>query len=313
MSRIPGLSLAVPIYLMVATAIGFIDYRVRAHPDRGYDAYPKAVVANAEDPPGKYRVLAPFAFEGLVAVAPVERVVVWVAFRWVAAFVALLATHVLLATWFTATPAITGTLLSSILLLLTFTNSWPHPDHLLEWALSAAAIAAVVRGRDLWFAALLLLAALNRETSAFLWLFYAVSRPWSRQHAWRTLGFGAGWVAVYAALRLWRGVAWYDPWQVSRNLEFLGLLPENYDPYFRAYAWFGLMLVGPAVWLGWRSWACQPRAMKSALLVVIPTFLVTAFCFSSIIETRIFTPLVPMLAAIIMFALPGADTRPTGA
>ena len=313
MRRIPGLSLALPIYLMAATAIGFIDYRIRDSPARGFVDYPQAVVANTEDPPGKYRVLAPFAYEGLVKVVPAERVVVWVGFRWVTVLAALLATHILLTTWFGATPAIAGTLLSSILLLLTFTNSWPHPDHLVEWALSAAAIAAIARGKTVFFAVFLLLAALNRETSAFLWLLFAVSLPWSRRHLWNTLALGAGWVAVYAGLRIWRGVDWYDPWQVSRNIEFLGLLPANYDPYYRAYAWFGLVLIGPALWLGWKTWANQPRLTRSALAVVIPTFLVTAFCFSSIIETRIFTPLVPMLAAVVMFALAGADTRPTGA
>jgi len=312
-TRVPGLSLALPLYLMAATAIGFIDYRVRTSPDRGYDAYPKTVVENTEEPPGKYRVLAPYVFEGLVAVVPAERVVVWVGFRWVCAFAALVATHVLLTTWFGTTSALAGTLLSGLLLLLTFTNSWPHPDHLMEWALATAAVAAVARGNDVWFAGLLLLAALNRETSAFLWLLYAVSRPWSRPHLVRVLTFGAAWAVVYVGLRAWRGVAWYDPWQVSRNLEFLGLLPENYDPYYRAYAWFGLVLVGPAVLLGWKTWSQQPLFTRSALAVVIPTFVVTAFCFSSIIETRIFTPLIPMLAAIVMFALAGADSRPTGA
>ncbi|MEO6221733.1 MAG: hypothetical protein ABIP90_00685 [Vicinamibacterales bacterium] len=313
MTRIPGLALALPLYLMAATAIGFIDYRVRAHPERGYDVYPQSVVANTEDPPGKYRVLAPFIFEGAVAALPADRVVVWVGFRWLSAFTALLASHVLLTTWFGAASAIAGSLLSSVMLLLTFTNGWPHPDHLVEWALSAAAMAAIARRRDGYFAAVLLLAALNRETSGFLWLLYATCRPWSRPHVVRTLALGAGWTAVYAGLRLWRGVSWYDPWQVSRNLEFLRLMPDNYDPYYRAYAWFGLVLVGPGLWLGWRSWAQQPRLTRSALLVVIPIFLVTAFCFSSIIETRIFTPLVPILAAIVMFAVASPDTQQTGA
>src|SRR5688572_29543076 len=300
---------------MAATAIGFIDYKVRAQQfiEIGYKTYPQGVVANTEDPPGKYRVLAPFVFEGLVAAVPADRRVMWVGFRWVAAFGALVATHVLLTTWFGTTAAITGSLLSGVLLLLTFTNSWPHPDHLMEWALSAAAIAAIARGRDAYFGGLLLLAALNRETSAFIWLLYSTSRPWSRPHVVRTVAFGAGWAAVYAGLRLWRGVAWYDPWQAGRNFEFLKLMPDNFDPYTRAYAWFGLVLVGPALWLGWKSWPQQPRLTRMALLVVIPTFLVTAFLFSSIIEARIFTPLIPMMAAAIMFALPTADRRTTGA
>jgi hypothetical protein len=48
------------------------------------------------------------------------------------------------------------------------------------------------------------------------------------------------------------------------------------------------------------------------MLVVIPVFTVTAFLFSSIIETRIFTPMIPLLAATVMFGLSGADTQPTG-
>ncbi len=313
MSRAAGLSVAMPIYLMVATAIGFVDYRARAHPERGFDEYPRAVVANTEDPPGKYRVLAPFTFEALVQVTTLDRVVVWVGFRWLCAFAALIATHLLLTTWFSTTQAMTGSLISGAMLLLTFTNSWPHPDHLVEWALSAAAVAAIARGRDGAFGGLLWIGALNRETSAFLWLLYAVSRPWSRAHALRAIGFGAGWAAIYAGLRAWRGVSWYDPWQASRNLEFLRLLPDNYDPYFRAYAWFGVVLIGPVAWIGWRSWGRQPRFTRSALVVVIPGFVATAFFFSSIIETRIFTPLIPMLAAIVMFGLAEADRSLTGA
>src|SRR5688572_7203308 len=143
---------------MAATAIGFIDYRVREHPVRGYEAYPQAVVANTEDPPGKYRVLAPYVFEGLVAALPADRIVVWVVFRWITALAALVATHVLLTTWFGTTTAIAGSLLSGVMLLLTFTNSWPHADHLAEWVLSAAAVAAIARRRDAYFGGLLLLA-----------------------------------------------------------------------------------------------------------------------------------------------------------
>ena len=96
---------AIPIYLLIATAIGFADFRMRAHPARGYEAYPQAVVANTEEPPGKYRVLAPYVFEGAVAATGADRQVLWVAFRWVTLFAGLLATHVLLTTWFSSSPA----------------------------------------------------------------------------------------------------------------------------------------------------------------------------------------------------------------
>jgi hypothetical protein len=306
------LAALVPLYMVVATAIGFVDFRARAHPAIAYEKYTPGVVANTEEPPGKYRVLAPFTYEGLVEVTGLKRDVAWVIFRWLSALAGLLATHWMLTAWFAARHALTGTLLSSLLLLLTFTNSWPHPDHLVEWALSAAAVGALVRGRDGLFAVFLVVAALNRETSAFLWLLFLVARPWSGPHAVRAGLLGAAWAAIYVGLRWWRGVEWYDPWQATRNLEFLRLLPDAYDPYFRAYAWFGVILAGPILWMGWRSWPDQPRLAKSALLVVIPAFFVTAFCFSSIIETRIFTPLVPLLAVVVMFALHGADNTAAG-
>lgn len=301
---------AIALYLLVATAIGFADFRMRAHPARGYEAYPQAVVANTEEPPGKYRVLAPFAFEGAVAATGADRQVLWVAFRWVTLFAGLLATHALLTTWFSSSQAITGSLFSAIALLLTFTNSWPHPDHLVEWALSAGAVAAIARQRHAVFGGLLVLAALNRETSAFLVLLYAVAVPWPwpAPHLRRTAAFGATWGLLYMGLRYWRGVAWYDPWQVARNLEFLRLLPDTYDPYFRAYAWFGVVLIAPVAWLAWKSWGRQPLLARAAVVVVIPAFVLTAFCFSSIVETRIFTPLIPMLAVLVMFAVVAADS-----
>lgn len=313
MKRSLSLAVLLPLYLMVATAIGFADFRMRAHPDRGYDAYPRAVVDNTEDPPGKYRVLAPYVFEATIAATGADRQIAWVVFRWVALLAGLLATHWMLTAWFSPVMATTGALFSVLALLLTFTNSWPHPDHLVEWALSAAAVGAIAHGRHALFAVLLACAALNRETSAFLLLLYVVAAPWPwTPGQWRRVaGLAVMWGAVYTALRYWRGVAWYDPWQASRNLEFLRLLPDTYDPYFRAYAWFGVVLLAPAAWLAWRSWPLQPRLARAALLCVIPSFAVTAFLFSSIVETRIFTPLVPMIAVIVMSALSGADRSST--
>ncbi len=300
--------LLLPLYLAVTTAIGYVDYRARPHLERGFTAYSQGVVANTEDPPGKYRVLGPFVFEQAVALTGADRRVVWAAFRWLAILAALLATHALLRGWFTHGESLLGASLSAVWLLLTFTNSWPHPDHLVEWALTAAAVGALARGRDGWFAAWLLLAALNRETSAFLVVLYLAARPLTRAHLVRGAGLGAMWVLVYSALRFWRGVSWYDPWQFSRNLEFLGLLPDSFDPYARAYAWFGVALLAPPLWLVWRTWLIQPRLLRAAAAVVTPLFVVTAFLFSSIVETRIFTPLIPMLVGGVMFALLRSDT-----
>jgi len=307
-TAVAGLRFVLPLYMVAAVAIGFVDYRSRAHVDRGFGAYSQGVVANTEEPPGKYRVLAPFVFEEVVHLTGWDRRIAWVAFRWgllVAAFAGL---HVFLSTWAPAAAAVGGTLGAGVLLLLTFTNSWPHPDHFVEFALTAAGAAAIARRADGWFTLWLILAALNRETSAFLLLWYAAARPTTRAHLVRTALLGAGWAAVYFGLRAWRGVAWYDPWQLNRNLDFLGLLPADFDPYARAYAWFGLVLIAPAVWFGIRSWHRLPRMLQTGLAVVVPSFFVTALCFSSLVEARIFTPLIPLVAAIIMLALKPADS-----
>lgn len=296
-----------PAYLVVATALGFVDYRMRTHPDRGFDAYPQAVVANTEEPPGKYRVLAPYLFESVVRATGIPRDVLWVLFRWVCLLGGLLATHVLLSTWADATTAFAGALLSGVLLLLTFTNSWGHPDHLVEWAVLTAGLVAVARQHFVWAVVWLLVAALNRETSFVLVLWWMVARPVSRDWLWTSAGLSAVWAAVYVGLRWWRGVAWYDPWQADRNLEFLGLLPPGYDPYYRAYAWFGVILVALALGTLASSWSRQPRLTRGGTLVVLPAFVTLAFLFSSIIETRIFTPLLPMLTLTVMFACTPAD------
>jgi hypothetical protein len=116
------------------------------------------------------------------------------------------------------------------------------------------------------------------------------------------------WGAIYLGLRLWRGFQHYDYWQIGRNLEFLRLLPENYDPYYRAYAYFGIVLFGSlgaiAVLRG-RN-AARPLFVTRALWVV-PMIGVVAFAISSIIESRIFTPIYPLVMPALMFALLPAD------
>jgi hypothetical protein len=159
------------------------------------------------------------------------------------------------------------------------------------------------------FAFVLPLATLNRETAVFLVLLYAVAEPLSLTRVWRLVGFGALWAAIYVGLRLAYGIQHYEYWQVRRNLEFLTLLPANYDPYYRAYAWFGVVLFGPLVWLGLHADRSAPPFVRRALWVVPPIVLV-AFTISSIIESRIFTPLFPLTLPAALFGLVGTSRPP---
>jgi hypothetical protein len=297
----------VALYATVALACGFMDVRMRQYPDIPWKQFMPSVVDGTAEAPGVYRVFTPFTTVWLTAILGVSPSVGWLLSRLAWFMACLLAFDWYLRTWFPALAACAGTLFVAATLPLTFTNSWAIPDQLPELALFALAAGAVARGRDGLFAALLAVAAFNRETAIFLVLLYAVARPWTRAHGLRTAAAAALFVAIYAGLRAWRGLHSYDYWQVWRNIRFLGLLPPGFDPYKRAYAWFVVALFGPSAAIIASRWEDVPAFPRRALLVV-PAVLAAGFLFSSIIETRIFTPLYPLVVPAALAAL-GADRR----
>jgi hypothetical protein len=218
-------------------------------------------------------------------------------------FAALLATHWYLVAWFPRELAVVGNLLLVAVLPLTFTNSWGHPDHFVELCLFTLGCGAIAR-RNLLAAACVTVAALtNRETGSFLGLLYFTSAEIDRRHLLRTSALAGATLATLAALRWWRGWEFYDPWQLARNVEFLGLLPDNYDPYYRAYAWFFVILIVPAVWLILATWQRQPRFSRVAAAIVVPALIVVSLLFTSVIETRVFTPAIPLLLPGVLFGM----------
>jgi hypothetical protein len=292
-----------PIYFVIATALGFADYHLRPFPERGFAEYSPAVVAGTEEPPGKYRILAPYAYVGFQHATGLEPRDAWVIFRWLCLFGGLLATHFYLRTWVDQAGALAGTAIAALLLLLTMTNGWAHPDHFVEFALFTWACAEIARGRFGMLAIALALNALNRETAVFLLPLVALAGPLDRRRIVWTAILAAIWLGIYLGLRRWLGFVAYDPWQLGRNLEFLKLLPPPRDLYYRAYAWFWLPIVLPGVWLAARTWAAQPRFARVAIGVVVPLYFVVAALFSSIIESRIFTIFIPLTLPAIVLAL----------
>jgi hypothetical protein len=260
-------------------------------------------VANTEPPPGKYRVLAPFLLDTLTRATGLAPRDGWALFRWLGLLAALLVTHWYLVTWFPPELSIVGNLLLAALLPLTFTNSWGHPDHIVELILFTLACATIARQQFVATACVLAVALTNRETAAFLGLLFFAQAAIDRRHLVRTAGLAGLVLATLGGLRWWRGWEPYDPWQLGRNLEFLGLLPDNFDPYYRAYAWFFVLLIGPAAWLVAATWRRQPRFSRVAVAVVVPVFVVVSMLFTSVIETRVFTPALPLLLPGVLFAM----------
>lgn len=292
------------LYLSLAIATGFADLRMRPHTGKVVTEYIPGVVANTEYAPGTYRVLAPLVVDKAASLTGASLQNTWYVTRLLFIFAAFCCLHVYLRTWFTPATTLAGVALTAGTLPLTFTNSWPHPDSIPELALFALGAMAIARQKDLLFALVLPLAALNRETSAFLVLLYAVARPITRGHVLRTAAFGLEWFAIYAGLRAMRGIRHYDYWQAARNWSDLGLLPDNYDPYYRAYAYFVVFLFGPMLYLALRALRERdaPLFVRRALLVV-PCFVAVGFMFSNIIESRIFTPLYVMVLPAALFAM----------
>ena len=291
------------LYITLAVAAGFADLRMRQHTGKVVEEYIPGVVANTEFAPGAYRVLAPVVITAVSNVTGLSLLNTWYLTRLLFIFVAFCCIHFYLRTWFEPGAALAGVAFTAASLPLTFTNSWPHPDSIPELALFAAGAMAAARGADLSFGIVLVLAALNRETSAFLVLLYAVTRPLTINHAARTALFGLVWFAIYAGLRMHRGLRHYEYWQAARNWADLGLLPSNYDPYYRAYAYFGILLFGPLLYLAVRAQAYPAPLFVRRALLVVPCFVLVAFLFSSIIESRIFTPLYVLVLPGALFAV----------
>ena len=71
-----------PLYLAFATGLGFVDYHVRPFPAHAYTDYVPGVVQGTADPPARYRVLAPFAYDGFLRATHLTPEDGWLVFRW---------------------------------------------------------------------------------------------------------------------------------------------------------------------------------------------------------------------------------------
>jgi hypothetical protein len=293
---------------IMSVASGFVDLRTRAYPVRPYTEFIPGVVNGSADAPERYRVLVPFTAAALTRMTGLSPSAIWHTSRLALFFVAYIVFFCYLRTWFSPSRSLLGTAVVAATLPLTFTNSWAHPDHIAELALFTGGCLAIARQQFGWTALLVAVATLNRETAVFLVLLHLAAGPLTRARLLRTMLLGVEWAAIYLALRIWRGIAHYDYLQIWRNLEFLRLLPSNYDPYYRAYAYFVFVLFGGLLAVALLTRTRPPGAFADRALWIVPPFAAVAFTMSSIIETRIFTPLYPLVMPAVIFACGTADT-----
>jgi len=304
-----GLLVLLPLYLVLAASLGFVDYHVRPHGNDGFTVYVPSVLAGKEAPPGRDRILAPYAYTALTRVTGLSPVYGWLFFRWLCLVAALLAGHLYFRTWFDDAAAAAGNLLVMALLPLTFTNGWPNPDQFTELFLFTLACAAIARGWAIAFLVVLALNALNRETSVFLLPLFALAAPITHARAGWIAAAGAIWAAIYVGLRVALGFVLYNPWNLRANIGWLTPFPDGFVGYSRIYGWFFLLLVIPLFWLSLWTWRQQPRMLRVASALVAPAFLVTGFLFSSVLESRIFTPMFALLVPGVLWTMWGPRVR----
>lgn len=301
---------ALLLYLCVALSLAFVDHRIRrdAFRDHVVTEYIPSVIEGTSGAPAKYRVLMPYALDAAARATGQDPYLVflWSELLFIAA--SLVMVHVYLRLWFTAGASIAGTLALAALLPLTFPNTWAHPDSFPDLFLFTAGCYAVAARRDGLLAGILIVGMFNRETMGFLLVLRLLDRPpgWRRPAAALPLVIlGVTVVAVYVGLRWARGFEHYEMWMVPRNVEYMKVLPAGFDPYTRVAGFFWVVLLVPAAWFAWTAMR-QPGApsfFRSAAMVGA-LFVVVAWLFAAIIETRVFMPALPLLlpAAVGAFA-----------
>lgn len=303
---------SVVLLLCVTLALAFVDHRVRSDRYREHvvSEYIPSVLGGTSGAPAKYRVAMPYAIELFTRQTGGDPYLVFLGVEIFFIGASLLMVYVYLRRWYAEGASLAGTLGVAAFLPLTFTNSWAHPDTFPDLFLFTAGCLAVAARRDALLALILLVGMFNRETMGFLALLWAAER-WPE---WRSKGtimrgvmlFGlCG--GVYVGLRWARGFEHYQMWMVQKNLEYMNVLPEGFDPFTRVAGFFWIVLLGAPAWLAWSA-AQQPdspRFFMSGWSIAI-LFIVVAWLFAAIIETRVFVPALPLLlpGAIASFVTP---------
>ena len=247
--------------------------------------------------PDRYRVLAAALVE-----APVRALRPFMTFDhaydrvsavfYFAAMIALLWTQYLfLREWFTEEQALIGVLLVACTLRITIRLHDYAPSSYLEPSFFALSLIAIHRDRRWWLALLVALATLNRETAIFIVAIFAVTRVRSRDTLVAAAGYGALWLAIFAALRYVGGDA-ERYWTLERVWRTNMSQPQL--AVFHLAALFGAGWIFAA--LGWRH---APRFVQWSALIVPPYF-VTVAIWGIWWEVRLLLPVMPLLLALAL-------------
>ncbi|SMF63373.1 hypothetical protein SAMN06265365_122101 [Tistlia consotensis] len=197
--------------------------------------------------------------------------------------------------------------LLSLFVALEYLRFW-YPWDLVQIAFTAAAWLALLQRRPWLYAAVFLLATVNRETS-FLFAFLFLALYWPRWPLWR-LGLAialqaAAWLAIKLAIQAAVGPLPGEGLAAFKLLDnLLSLVHQPVDSLVLLAAFGGAWL---PVLIFWRR---IPRAALRRSLLAAPPFLAVLLVVANLYEVRVLGELVPLVwvpAALLAAAWLGLD------
>lgn len=305
-------SLALAAIFVAATAITALDYGIGPGDDTllaRRDIH-KDILNQTARAPDRHRVLAPAVMEVPTRVlarfmpydAAYDRAAV--VFYLIAMGVLLATQYAYLRVWFTTEQALVGVLLIACTLRITIRQHDYSPYSFLEPSFFALGLLAILHGRRGWFAMLVAIATLNRETAIFMVALFAVTQPLNRDTIKTVLACCAIWLAIFAGLRFFGGEA-ERYWTI--DLVFRTNVSQLWLAAFNIALLLGVFWVFAVLGL--------PRApvfvRRSAL--VIPAYLAAVALWGIWWEVRLLMPLYPLLLPLALSYLfePGLDAQRT--
>jgi len=290
---------ALAAVLCAAAAVTSLDYSF--HPGestllarRGFHDGIINATANA---PERYRVLIPVMVEGPIRlfarVMPYEQAFdrAYAIFYFLAMVSMLWALHTYLTEWFTDDQALVGVLLVACTIRITIRQHDWAPGSYLEPGFFSIALLLILRDRRWWFALLVAVASLSRETGVFLVLLYVATAP----IGWRSLRTAIAYLAVsgavFVGVRLVQGDA-ERYWTLGR------VLATNLSqPWLAA---FNVTVLLGAIWLfAVLGFARAPLFARRAA-AVIPIYAGAIVVWGIWWEVRLLMPLYPLVLPLAL-------------
>jgi hypothetical protein len=296
------------ILLTFAVGQGYIHFQYCVLPEVDSEMISHHLLLSGKDfGPFIYRPLVPCATEFLIRCLSVlfayEKAfkVAYMLWCMLAMSTTVVGSWLYFRSWFSEGLAVAGALLvgSSVTVLMSYESYMSHWS-MIEPGFWALGFWCMDQNRKGLLAAVIVLATINRETSCFIVLAYALSNTdilWRRsddtiyaRRKWAII-YGLCWLLTYGFIRVWQGHALHV---VTLEIILRMNLELHSWPYFLRQLGFAFSFFWVLAVLGARS---APTQVLNTCRV-IPFYLAVVAVFGRWEEVRLFAPLSPLVIAL---------------